>query len=122
MDTVASKSMELTPLENAMRHGKPEQRSIDYELRVESGRPIVRVVNEVDPRAGGYERLLERVRWVRSLPNPGSAFTRQIENISQGASEGLGLARVVYEGGCELACARLSDGRLEVVASLRPPA
>ncbi len=116
-DAVVMVTAEL--LENAIRHGKPGQHGIDYELRVQGGRTTIRVVNEVDPTARHFERLSERIRWIGNQPVPSTAYTRQIQNVSEGTSAGLGLTRAVCEGRSELSCAKLPGGKVEVVARLK---
>jgi hypothetical protein len=116
-DNVVLVTAEL--LENAMRHGKPGQRLIEYEVRTQTGQPIVRVVNEIEPKGGAYDRLIDRLTWIARSGDPSAAFTKQIENIALGKAEGLGLTRIRYEGACDLSCQKLADGRVEVTATFR---
>ena len=114
-DRVAMVTAEL--LENAFRHGSPEQPSIHYEASVSQGTVLVRVVSETQPGAK-KEELAARIAWLANFATAREAYMAQVKRIVDGQSVGLGLARIAYEGDCRLTCRLHPDGRVEVEAQL----
>lgn len=102
-DALAMVAAEL--LENAIKYAAPQATTVRVAVYDMSRDIVVAVSNEVSDDAA--ERLRRRVEWVRAFSSGEEAYLAAIceayqANDAQGASPGLGLARVVHEGGCEL--------------------
>jgi len=120
-DALAMVSAEL--LENALKYGRPAQGDVRISLRDDAGRLVVTVTNEVDEGSEHARLLDELVRWVREADSPLAAYeaalARTISDETEALRSGLGLARISYEGGCDLDCDTSEPGRVTVRAVTR---
>jgi hypothetical protein len=119
-DAVAMVTAEL--LENAIKYAAPHARTVRVAVYDMSREIVVAVSNDVGDDA--LDGLRRRVDWVRGFGSGEDAYLAAICEAYQGGDEGagatgcLGLARVVYEGGCELQLEE-QGGRVTVRASRR---
>jgi len=119
-DALAMVSAEL--LENAVKYGVQDEA---IELTVEDDDSIVEicVTNAILPVSTHPKALVERVAWVKRFEEPLSAYTAALEQMYslERASEenGLGIVRIFYEGGCDIACDVSTPGRVRVWARSR---
>jgi hypothetical protein len=119
-------SMIATELvENAVKYGDWTRRdpAARFTLRVAGDEDAVEVVvsNPVHP-AAGTERLLHEVRRIADASSAEDVYLERMRALAAtpGGEGGLGLARVAFEGQCELAAALGPDGVVEVRAVTRP--
>jgi hypothetical protein len=92
-------------LYNAMQHGMPEAGAIHLSLVVELDNAIVSVANPVDVQSPHLSSLKRRLSWLQSFPSAGAAYVAALRQVFDAPTDGtLGLARVVFEGGCALSC------------------
>jgi hypothetical protein len=113
-DALAMVASEL--LENAFKYGK--QAEVKITVRETAGRVVVTVTNEVDEGTPHPEALEQRVAWVKQFGDPRRAYQAAIERAytDEADASGLGLARISYEGGCNLDCDTATAGRVTVRA------
>jgi len=118
-DAVSMVSSEL--LENAVKYGQARHPV----LLVVEERPdevIVRVVNRVVNGSKHVKVLLDRIAWMKSFDTPMAMYTAALEAAYHDPTGGgLGIVRVVYEGGCRVECEVLDSGDLCVTARCDGP-
>jgi hypothetical protein len=115
-------------LENALKYGDWSRgHDAPFRLHVYGDRESVtiEVSNPVARDNASVARLFETVRWIRSAGDPQTAFMQRVAEVAARppdlaqASSGLGLARIAYEGNCDLDAA-LEDGVVLLRAVTRP--
>ena len=114
-DALAMVASEL--LENAFKYGKSGP-DVKITVREHAGRVVVTVTNEVDADTPHTEALEQRVAWVKNFGDPQQAYQAALERAYTDESDasGLGLARISYEGGCNLDCDTSTAGKVTVRA------
>jgi hypothetical protein len=117
---LAMTSAEL--LENAVKYGV--QGEVVFSLSYERGAVEVRVANSVNPTSGNLEALKRRLDWIFAFGDPSEAYIAAMEQVAlaanpERASSGLGLVRIISEGGCSLECDATERGRV-VMSAKRP--
>ncbi len=127
-------------LENAIKYG-PRETSLVRVVVHEVGRPasarltvsVSHAISEADADDSAHVATLRaRLAWLRSFASPSLAYEAALARVGtrsapdEGtdsareraeAESGLGLARIAYEGGCELECDTSSPGVLTMHAS-----
>jgi hypothetical protein len=116
-ESLAMVSAEL--LENAFKYGKPGQPDVQITVRVQDDRLIISVTNAIDEATPHVQQLSQRVAWVKEFDDPLRAYQAALEQAFTDESDasGLGLARILYEGGCALDCDTSTAGRVTVRAA-----
>lgn len=113
-------------LENAVKYGDWDRSELSgFKLRVsgDEERVDVEVSNPVDVKGQDVKKIFDTVEQIRSAPNPEEAYRQRLrlvaEQLETDGTSQLGLARIAYEGHCDVS-ARLDDsGVLFVSASSR---
>lgn len=118
-DALAMVSSEL--LENAVKYGVGEEHVVSLSIEQDADRVVVHVKNQVDGAAPHRARLREQLGWLRSFEDPGRAYlaalTRVFERQSADPDDArLGLARIAFEGGCELSLEEEGEDHVAVRA------
>jgi two-component sensor histidine kinase len=95
-------------LENAIKHGHWTEAGGMFRLRVFGDRNMgcVCVENPIASPPQG-QRVAELVARLKSFPSAAEAYQARLLEVSlspEAEKSGLGLARILYEGGCSLAC------------------
>lgn len=109
-------------LENAIKYGAWNGEDRAFHLRVtgEAHKATVIVQNPIDGESGAGD-LVATIAWIKKFPTAEEAYrTRLLEVAAAPRSlerSQLGLARVAYEGNCDL-CAEVGDGSVRVTAEL----
>jgi hypothetical protein len=116
-DALAMVSAEL--LENAFKYGRPGQPDVHITVRSHDEKLIISVTNAIDEGAPYVRQLSQRVAWVQEFDDPLRAYQAALEQAFTDESEasGLGLARILYEGGCALDCDTSTAGQVTVRAA-----
>jgi hypothetical protein len=104
-DGIALAMVSSELLENAVKYGGDGVISLWIEQ--ETDRVVVHVVNRVDEGAPHSARLREQLGWLRSFGDPARAYLAALQRVFERRSEALdearlGLARIAFEGGCDL--------------------
>lgn len=109
-------------LENAVKHGTGPFLSL--RLAREEGAFVLSVTN----RTGGAERTAELQRfvsWLQEHGDPLSAYCALVSTVAASEHDarapGLGLARIVHAGGCQLSCDASVPGEITLRAIRRDP-
>jgi len=93
-------------LENAIKYGKWQGPSSTLHLRVwgDDVEASVEVANPVDPASEDTRELLKTIDWLKSFPSAEEAYRAKLIEVAMSASgvSKLGLARIAYEGSCDL--------------------
>lgn len=119
LDGLAMVASEL--LENAVKYGAPGAEVLTLGL-TDSGETLtVFVRNKLEPGSPHGAALRERIAWVASFPDAASAYEAALASLFEAHPEsdernGLGLARIAYEGRCTLECDFDAEGRVTVRA------
>lgn len=119
-DALAMVTGEL--LENAIKHGCWRGDDELFRLRVwgDTRCGCVSVESPVGADADA-QRVFDAIAWIRGFESPELAYQARMIEIAgaprDGVSSGLGLPRIVYEGGCTLE-AKLEDKTLSVTARM----
>lgn len=115
-DALAMVSAEL--LENAFKYGSPDQTEVRVSVRQDGDRLVISVTNAVAAGTAHARLLAERVAWVNEFGDPQRAYEAALARAYTDESDasGLGLARILYEGGCALDCDTSTAGRVTVSA------
>ena len=95
-DAVSMAAAELA--ENGVKYGSGD---VIIALREMPGAVEVSVTNDTS----GLSALEEKVAWIRACGSPEEAYKQALEGVVLAGivqNGGLGLVRIVYEGGCEL--------------------
>jgi hypothetical protein len=108
-------------LENAVKYGRWDLHPDEpFALRVDGSDDEVEiaVTNPVDAPDPGVARLLELLRRLREAPSAREVYLERLRIVADedGASGGLGLARIAYETGCTLEAEVLPAGVVRVRA------
>lgn len=106
-------------LENAFKYGSADQTSVRLSLRQDGDQVVIAVTNAVDAGTAHARQLAERVAWVNEFGDPQRAYEAALARAYTDESDvsGLGLARILYEGGCALGCDLSAEGRVTVSAA-----
>jgi hypothetical protein len=121
-DALAMVSAEL--LENAIKYSPPASR-VGLSITDGDDGVLIAVSNAVDERSAHLPELRERIEWIARFPSPEAAYQAALTRVradDDRSAAGLGIARVAYEGGCELACDLSVPGRVTVRARCARPA
>lgn len=108
-------------LENAVKYGDWTQpQTPDFQLRVwgDKGEVNVEVCNPTDKENGNIEKLFEMVQWLKSFDSPVDAYSARLRELADNENDigsRLGLARILYEGNCQLHCSE-DNGKVRVRA------
>ncbi|MFO0760617.1 MAG: DUF6272 family protein [Byssovorax sp.] len=118
-DALAMVSCEL--LENAVKYRSEGESAISFALRRHMDSVMVCVGNRVDP--AHRSRLREQLAWLRTFSDPGGAYLAALKRVFEQQSAAsttsqLGLARIAFEGGCELTIDE-DDGERVTVRAIR---
>jgi hypothetical protein len=94
-------------LENAVKYGCWTHGDGVFRLRVWGDAAVghIEVENPVRPDDEGPRRVQELIAWMAGFPTVGEAYEARMLQVAKGprgTAGGLGLARVMYEGGCRL--------------------
>ncbi len=114
-DAVSMAAAELA--ENGVKYGTGD---VIIALRELPGAVEVSVTNDT----GGSASLDAKIAWIRACASPEEAYRQALEGVVLGGvvqTGGLGLVRIVYEGGCELSVEH-QDDRVTVRARRAVPA
>jgi hypothetical protein len=105
-------------LENAFKYGSADQTTVQLNVRQDGERLVIAVTNRIDSGTAHALKLAERVAWVNEFGDPQRAYEAALARAYTDESDasGLGLARILYEGGCALGCDMTADGRVTVNA------
>ncbi len=119
--TVAMVCSEL--LENGVKYGACEGSSVTLSLE-ETNEALIIEVENCQPSPGALAALEAHIGWLRSFSSPADAYLASLHRVFERATavivEGkLGLARVAFEGGCELSYREPKPGWLAVRAVYR---
>jgi hypothetical protein len=118
-DSLAMVCAEL--LENAFKYGKAGQPDVRVSVHLDGDqRLVVSVTNAIDENGEHVRLLSERVAWVQEFADPLSAYQAALQQAYTDESDdasGLGLARILYEGGCALDCDLSAAGTVTVRAA-----
>jgi hypothetical protein len=93
-------------LENAIKYGRFQDPAAKLHLRVwgDDGSAFVEVEHPVDRDSDDVHELLRTLEWLKTFPSAEHAYRAKLleaATATTGVSR-LGLARIAYEGGCEL--------------------
>jgi hypothetical protein len=93
-------------LENAIKYGDWADPASKLHLRVwgNDHEAHVEVENPVDPSSKNALELLATIEWLKTFPSAEEAYRARLLEVAMstaGVSK-LGLARIAYEGGCDL--------------------
>jgi hypothetical protein len=93
-------------LENAIKYGQWGDPSAKLHLRVWGDATVARVEveNPVDPTSDNARELMRTIDWLRTFPSAEHAYRAKLLEVatSEAGVSRLGLARIAYEGGCDL--------------------
>lgn len=122
-DAIAMVTGEL--LENAVKYGCWTHGAGVFRLRVwgDEGAGHIQVENPVAPDDPGPKRVQELLAWMNSFETAEEAYQARLLQVAaapRGTAGGLGLARVMYEGGCRLSAEIMGD-MFRVVADMPMP-
>lgn len=112
-------------LENAVKYGSSG--TVSFSLEIEGGLAVIRVANDVEGSGDSKRKLRSRLEWIESYPDPTDAFVEALRQVAESAdsertSSGLGLIRIVSEGGCALDCDDSKPGTIVMSARRAVPA
>lgn len=116
-DALAMVSGEL--LENAIKYAQPRTR-VKLAIHEETSDIVVAVTNDV-LGAEEVRRLEDRIAWLRAHETAAAAYMEALTlaSMTPGASGGLGILRIAYEGGCGIDYDASSEpGKITVRASM----
>ena len=123
-DALSMVSAEL--LENAVKYGKPDPDGVRIRLLYDGQEVCVEVTNLVEQTSHHTKVLQSKLDWIRAFHDPADAYTAALAQVYERTDEeaaiggGLGLVRIVYEGGCRLECCSTADS-LSVIARYSRP-
>jgi hypothetical protein len=121
-DALSMVSAEL--LENALKYGRPE-RAVSLSIRGDAQDLVMTVENAVEKSSPHPQHLQRRLQWLRQFADPFEAYTAALRQVYErsgphGGDGGLGVARIYYEGRCQLSCDTSQAGLVSVSAQCRP--
>ncbi len=110
-------------LENAVRHGDWSHSRARFRIRIQ-GSALgcrVEVENPVVPDGARLRSLLRTLEGLAKYPTPVEAYCAQVHRIASAAGGHceLGLARIGYEGDCDVVAEVLEPGLVRVCATSR---
>ncbi len=107
-------------LENAIAHGDSTCTKVHFSLKQKDDCLHIRVRNHVK-HADDANKINRLLAWIGSCENKRVAYQTLLLQAfnSYQASGGVGLARIVYEGHCELTCNTEEDREIEMHAILK---
>lgn len=114
-------------LENALKYGdwsQPGRSEFMLRVRGSDHGVHIEVCNPVGPESAAAAQLLGTLDWLRSFPDRRKAYEarlRAVASSAAGDASGLGLARIAYEGDCELEASISDEGVLRVRATTPTP-
>ena len=105
-------------LENAVKFGTARPEEIGLTLRLDGPDIELVVENGVDPGSPDLRSLLDRVAWCNAFASPEEAYMAALADVyaQPSARGGLGIVRIVYEGGCRVSCDASRPGLVSVTA------
>jgi hypothetical protein len=93
-------------LENAIKYGQWGDPTSKLHLRVwgDDREARVEVENPVDPASEDARELIKTIDWLKTFPTAEAAYRARLLEVAMSESgvSKLGLARVAYEGACNL--------------------
>jgi len=95
-------------LENAVKYGRGPK-GVTLSIRGDGQELVVRVANAVDEASPHAHLLQRRLMWLRGFDDPFEAYTAALQQVYDRTTpdaddNGLGLARIYYEGRCQIDC------------------
>lgn len=120
-DALAMVSEEL--LENAIKYSKPGS-AVGLTISHQDGGVNIAVSNAVDEGSKHLDALRERIAWLQSFPTPAEAYSAALARVyarTDRTETGLGIARIAYEGRCEISVHDAAPGRVTVTARCVSP-
>jgi hypothetical protein len=95
-------------LENAVKYGRARN-GVSLSIRGDAQDLVVTVANSIEKGANHAQLLQKRLRWLRDFREPYDAYSAALQEVYDRATPatedfGLGLARIYYEGRCQLDC------------------
>jgi hypothetical protein len=95
-------------LENAVKYGRGGK-GVSLSIRGDTQELVVMVANAVDKGSHHAQLLQRRLRWLRAFKDPFEAYTAALQQVYDRSTpdaedNGLGLARIYYEGRCQIDC------------------
>lgn len=114
-------------LENAIKYGHWRDPSSKLHVRVwgDDDAAHVEIEHPVDTTSEDLKELLRTIEWLKTFPSAEHAYRAKLLEAATATSgvSRLGLARIAYEGGCELRAAVDGDIlRVTSIAKLDPSA
>jgi hypothetical protein len=105
-------------LENAVKFGLARPEGIGLALTREGPDVVLVVENAVDPGSPDLKSLLDRVAWCAGFATAEAAYMAALADVyaQPSARGGLGIVRIVYEGGCRVSCDTTRPGLVRVSA------
>lgn len=112
-------------LENGVKYGSAAP--ISLTVSHQGAEIAIRVRNGIDHGSPSRDTLLARLEWIRSFADPADAYLAALSGIAESdpssrASSGLGLVRIVCEGGCRLDCEPSAPNEIALCARREVPA
>lgn len=117
-------------LENALKYGAPDPRGVLVELAertLPQGRELqLSITHALDEQGAHLAQLQRTIAWINAFPSAADAYRAALSQVYERSDRGpieggLGLVRIVYEGGCTLECERLTGGTIRVLARCQIP-
>lgn len=94
-------------LENALKYGAPGH-SVRFRLESADNAVVVHVSNQLPSDSQHGRTLRERISWLQSFEDPPAAYAAALQRVfagvGSGSDGGLGIARILHEGQCQLDC------------------
>jgi hypothetical protein len=95
-------------LENAVKYGRGPK-GVTLSIRGDLQEMVVIVANAVENGSRHAQLLQRRLHWLRGFRDPFAAYTAALQQVYDRSTpdaddNGLGLARIYYEGRCQIDC------------------
>jgi hypothetical protein len=95
-------------LENAVKYGRGHK-GVTLSIRGDQQELVVMVANAVEKGSQHAQHLQRRLKWLRAFKDPFEAYTAALQQVYDRSTpdaedNGLGLARIYYEGRCQIDC------------------
>jgi hypothetical protein len=95
-------------LENAVKYGRGAK-GVTLSIRGDTQELVVMVANSVEKGSHHAQLLQRRLKWLREFRDPFEAYTAALQQVYDRSTpdaedNGLGLARIFYEGRCQIDC------------------
>ncbi len=94
-------------LENALKYGRAQTQGVHLSVAEAKGEVLITVTNEIEPGSPHATMLQAKLGWLRGFGDSAEAYVAAMSEIYARNDEregGLGLVRIVHEGGCALEC------------------